>query len=299
MMMTLDTDTLLQFIAPNWKNKGHLNRGILSFPLSKLTLSMQANSCYFGHPKWAREYLEVVHRDAETQERWIATTGSWENKIVVDIGCAPGNVYAAIGDRAGTPKLLIGVDISRGGLEIAQSLGYIPVLADGQNLPFISEFADIVFLNAALHHCDDMEAMLREAARLVRPGGLIVTDHDVQRTMWKDNWMAHLIWNARLPLYRLLGRGGHATLDEQFWSTTTEAHHRPGEGIAPKFFHDILEPLGFSVDVYPHNRTAGAEVLSGDRGRAAWNIRLAQRLCGVNPDSPTGALVLMCVAQRL
>ena len=52
--------------------------------------------------------------------------------------------------------MLIGVDVSRGALEMAQKIGYTPVLADAQHLPFVSGFADIVTLNAALHHCDDM-----------------------------------------------------------------------------------------------------------------------------------------------
>ena len=63
---------------------------------------------------------------------------------------------------------------------MAQKIGYMPVLADAQYLPFVSGFADIVTLNAALHHCDDMVQALTEAARLVCPGGLLITDHDPQ-----------------------------------------------------------------------------------------------------------------------
>ncbi|WP_196809467.1 class I SAM-dependent methyltransferase [Gillisia sp. JM1] len=47
--------------------------------------------------------------------------------------------------------------------------GYLPVLADVSNLPFKSGFADTVILNAALHHCDDMPAVLSEAARILKP----------------------------------------------------------------------------------------------------------------------------------
>ncbi|GAX44085.1 type 11 methyltransferase [Tolypothrix sp. NIES-4075] len=45
-------------------------------------------------------------------------------------------------------------------------------------------FADIVVANATVNHCDDMGRILREAARLVRPGGLLFTDQDPQRSAW-------------------------------------------------------------------------------------------------------------------
>lgn len=296
LMSTQTFCKLSEYIADH--TQSHYDEGILSFPVSNLSPAMQANSFYFGHAEWAKSYLDVVHRDRAFQERWQSCIGSWQGKIVVDIGCGPGNVYAALREHLGTPHLMLGVDISAGGLKMAESLGYTPVLADAQQLPFVDGFADIVTLNATLHHCDDMAKVLREAARLVRPGGLLLTDHDLQRSMWNDNWIARFIWNARLPIYRLLRRGGHATADEQYWSTATEAHHMPGDGVTPEFFRQILEPMGYTIELHPHNRTAGAEVLWGERGQAEWKVRLAQRLCGVDPDSQAGALVMMCIARR-
>lgn len=296
LMTTRTFSPLSQFISENIPFR--YEQEILSFPISHSSPAMHANSIYFGHAEWAKNYLDVVHRDRFFQERWQACIGDWQGKIVVDIGCGPGNVYAALKECMGAPHLMIGVDVSAGGLKMAAELGYTPVLADAQQLPFVDGFADIVTLNATMHHCDDMEKVLREAARLVRPGGLLLTDHDLQRSMWNDNWIARFLWNARLPIYRLLQRGGHSTADEQYWSTATEAHHMPGDGVTPEFFQQILEPMGFTVQLYPHNRTAGAEALQGERGQAEWKVRLAQRLCGVDPDSKDGALVMMCVARR-
>ena len=71
----------------------------------------------------------------------------------------------------GDPTMIIGVDISWNALKIAQQADYTPLLADAQNLLLKSHTADIVTLNATLHHCDDMTAVLQEAARLVKPGG--------------------------------------------------------------------------------------------------------------------------------
>jgi SAM-dependent methyltransferase len=271
------------------------NQSLPTCQISNHSPALEANAYYFGHPEWAKNYFDACHRDDAFKSRWLAATGSWDDKIVVDIGCGPGNVYATVG---GSPKLLIGVDVSRGGLEMAQKIGYTPLLADAQNLPLISGFADIVAVNATLHHCDNMEKTLSEAARLVRPGGVLVTDHDLQLSAWNFKGIALLMWKLRLPLYRMMKRGGHSTADEQTWGLATEAHHNPRDGMTPEFYHKILEPMGFTVNVYPHNHTVGAEVFQGNYGRSVRKYRVAQRLSGLNPDSPLAALSLMCVAKK-
>ncbi|MGK7934372.1 MAG: class I SAM-dependent methyltransferase [Xenococcaceae cyanobacterium] len=272
-----------------------LKEGILVDQIFSPTPAIEANSYYFGHPIWGKNYLEACHRDDAFKCRWQAATGSWDNKIVVDIGCGPGNVYKTVG---GVPKLLIGVDVSLGALKMAQELGYTCLLADAQNLPLVSEFADIVVVNATLHHCEDMSQTLLEASRLVRPGGILVTDHDPQLIAWNYKGLALLLWKARLLVYRILKRGYHATEEEQTWALATEIHHKPGDGLTPKFYSKILEPRGFTVRVYPHNHTVGAKVLEGNYGQAAWKYRLAQQLSQIAPNSPEAALSLMCVAKR-
>ncbi|MEA5504506.1 class I SAM-dependent methyltransferase [Halotia wernerae UHCC 0503] len=268
---------------------------ILNFPISTSSRAIKANSYYFGHPEWAKNYFENCHRDEMFKSCWQAAMGSWDHKIVVDIGCGPGNLYATLG---GKPQLLIGVDISYGALEMAQHLGYTPVLADAHQLPFISKFADIVVLNATLHHCEYMDVVLNEAARLVRPGGILITDHDPQLTAWDFQGLGLWLWNLRLWLYRFIKRGGHTSKAEQIWGLATEVHHRPGDGVTPDFYYKTLEPLGFTVKVYPHNHTLGAEVLQGDYGESDKKYRLAQLCSGINPNSSQAALSLMCVATR-
>lgn len=285
------------FFATEPLNESSCSQSIATFPVSLQTPAAIANSYYFNQKQWARGYL-ACHQYKEFKDRWQILMGSWEDKIVVDVGCGPGNVYRSLKKRCGTPRLLIGVDIAMGGLEIAQELGYTSVLADAHQLPFISDFADIVTVNATLHHCDDMEQVLREAARIVRPGGTLFTDHDPQKTMFNDNWRAKLIWNARLPLYRWMKRGGHSTVEEQYWSTATEAHHSPGEGMTPDLLYRVLKPMGFQIQLYPHNMRVGREIVQGEKGKGPLKVRLSQRFSGVNPSSDLGAMMLMCVATK-
>ncbi|WP_373547210.1 hypothetical protein [Chamaesiphon sp.] len=90
--------------------------------VSNWTQGMRANADFFGHELYRDKYLQTENCSQAFGERWQAAirqslryaNGSWDDKIAIDIGCGPGNLYATIG---GTPQVLIGVDISRGALE--------------------------------------------------------------------------------------------------------------------------------------------------------------------------------------
>ncbi|MEM1308854.1 MAG: class I SAM-dependent methyltransferase [Cyanobacteria bacterium P01_H01_bin.153] len=277
--------------------QGQYIEGILCTEITpqNLTVALGANAEYFGHPKWAKLYFDACHRDQAFINCWRQAVGNWDGKVVIDIGCGPGNVFASL---RGQPQRLIGIDVSFAGLKMAAELGYEPLLADAQALPLRSAIADVVIMNATLHHCDNMAAALSEAARLVKPGGILVCDHDPQKSAWNFQGLAGWLWELRLPLYRALKRGGHASRLEQQCALASEAHHHPGDGLTEAFYYQILEPLGFTVQVYPHNHELGAEIFMGQLGRSSLKYRLAQRLSGLDPNSRAAALSLMCIARR-
>jgi hypothetical protein len=103
----------------------------------------------------------------------------------------------------------------------------------------------------------------------------------------------------RLPTYHLMKVGFHASLAEQTIALASEIHHNPGDGVTPQFFESVLVPLGFEVRLYPHNHNLGEEVFSGKWGRSEKKVRIAQMLSGLDPDSGTSALSIMCVATRV
>jgi SAM-dependent methyltransferase len=264
--------------------------GIASAPIDYANTGTRANASYFENPEWALDYFKACHRDPVFAERWRRAAGTWDDKVVVDIGCGPGNLFATLGGR---PRVLIGVDIGRAALRMAQGLGYTPLLADAHDLPLASGFADIVALNATLHHCHDMGRVLDEAARLVRRGGILVCDHDPQRAAWNFKGVGKWLWHGRLPVYRLLGRAGWV---EQAAREATELHHRPGSGVTTELFTSVLEPRGFEVALFPHNQTVGAAAIDGEVGRSRIKYRVAQVLSGIDPNARESALSLLCVA---
>jgi len=284
----------LRQLRPYLREDANVSAGLYPHAAFRCTGGMLANAHYFSHPKWMDDWLAHVHRYPQWRERWQAAIGSLDDKVLVDIGCGPGNVLATLG---GKPRVAIGVDIAEGSLERAASVGYVPLHADAHDIPLASGIADIVAINGSLHHCDDMARVLAEARRLVKPNGILITDHDPQQSAWDFRGLAMGMWRLRLPIYRWLKFGGHAAADnEQFWALATELHHRPGDGVSEAFLRRALEPDGWRVTVLPHNHLVGAEVFTGEIGRPPLKIRLAQWLSGIKSGTPAAAMSLFCVA---
>jgi SAM-dependent methyltransferase len=255
---------------------------------------IEAHHRYFNNREWRENYFKYVHRDRPFKDRWTAALGDVRDKVVIEIGCGPGNVFSTLGSN---PKSLIGIDVAAGALEHARIIGYEPLLADAHDLPLASNVADIVILNAALHHCEHMGRVLEEAARLVARGGLLVTDHDPQQSAYAFRGPGKWLWDARLTFYHLIKKGYHSSCEEQAAVLASELHHRPGDGVTREFFETVLRPLGFEVQVFPHNHGVGAEVLNGQSGTSAFKYRALQILSGMNPYTPQAALSLMCLAR--
>jgi demethylmenaquinone methyltransferase/2-methoxy-6-polyprenyl-1,4-benzoquinol methylase len=94
---------------------------------------------------------------------------------VVDVAIGTGllarEAIAITADRRG----VIGVDVSEAMLEIARDkLGILLVQGAAEALPLASATVDFVTMGYALRHIADLDAALREALRVLRPGGRIV-----------------------------------------------------------------------------------------------------------------------------
>jgi SAM-dependent methyltransferase len=97
---------------------------------------------------------------------------------VLDVGCGTGNYAAVL--TAATICRISGLDPSARMLDRARDAARWESLSQGsaENLPFADHSFDVVMTTDVIHHIGDRDAYFREAARVLKPGGHIVTVTD-------------------------------------------------------------------------------------------------------------------------
>ena len=85
------------------------------------------------------------------------------NKQVIDIGCGFGRLRPIVEGVGGT---WTGVEPFDGGGN--------NVVADAENLPFPDNHFDVAIMHAVMEHIPDVSAAIKECARVLKPGGVLV-----------------------------------------------------------------------------------------------------------------------------
>ncbi|MGM0984718.1 MAG: malonyl-ACP O-methyltransferase BioC [Pseudomonadota bacterium] len=93
---------------------------------------------------------------------------------VLDLGCGPGEMAAQLAERFGIGCTVIGLDLAPGMLEVARRTHAHAarwLCGDAAALPLEDASQDLVVSNLAIQWCPDLDAVMAELRRVLRPGG--------------------------------------------------------------------------------------------------------------------------------
>ena len=134
-----------------------------------------AKSWWSDDIRWVRTLKNLV----PGRLRWFDRQIDWQGKAVLDLGCAGGFMAEALALRGahvtGIDPAADAIDAARahareGGLRIGYDVGV------GEALPYESASFDAVVCVDVLEHVADLNKVLSEVVRILRPGGLFLFD---------------------------------------------------------------------------------------------------------------------------
>ena len=129
----------------------------------------------------------------------------------------------------------------------AENLEARIVDAFGEKLPFDSASFDVVYVRQGLHHARDLKAMLREYARVLRPGGVllgcrehVVDDYGASLREFLDSQVDHQLYGGEnaftLADYRAAFFDAHLSIVEEIgpYDSPINLHPNTPERLAAK-----------------------------------------------------------------
>jgi SAM-dependent methyltransferase len=139
---------------------------------------------------------------------------------ILDIGCGDGLFASLLFEQ----PVECGIDLKIGHLTRARESGaYRDVkVADATRLPFEAGAFGTVFSNSVLEHIPDVDAVVHEVARVLRPGGQLVF------TVPSDRFGDFLFWPSVL---RALGLGPLAACYASAMNRVFVHHHTDGSEL--------------------------------------------------------------------
>jgi SAM-dependent methyltransferase len=229
---------------------------------------------------------------------WVAAQRAGKNIRILDYGCGAGKIVRLLRDSA---LNAFGCDVFYDAADYSQVMndesvlrGWVRQMHDGV-IPFSDASFDIVVNNQVMEHVEDLEVVLAEIHRVLRPGGLLLSLFP-DRGVWREGHcgIPFLHWfpkYSRPRIYyaaglRLMGFGYHkGTVGAMAWSKGTcnwldkwTFYRTKGEirkGFC-QYFVDIRHIEDYWLDLRVRERYGWMAGLPG-----SVKIRLVQKLGGM------------------
>lgn len=138
----------------------------------------EAAAYFRANAKRWNEIRSLYVAEAEVEKRLLALAGEIDVNDLLDIGTGTGRILEVFAPHI---QRGLGIDLSPDMLTLARAalaekgLSHCQVrLGDMYDIPVGNESFDLVISHQVLHFADDPALALREAARVLRPGGLAV-----------------------------------------------------------------------------------------------------------------------------
>jgi SAM-dependent methyltransferase len=117
------------------------------------------------NPWQATEGMLVLEGATAAFVRYLSNPGS----RILDVGVATGRVLALLPEWE-----RYGIDIARAYLKVAAQLGIEVAVGRAEDLPYADSTFDTVIATDVLEHVLDLNAVVAEVMRVLRPGGIFV-----------------------------------------------------------------------------------------------------------------------------
>lgn len=198
---------------------------------------------------------------------------------VLDLGCGTGGVLAHL-DSYGEA---IGIDPSSEAAGYCRQRGVKMAIASGMELPFRDQSFDVVLALDVIEHVDDDVAILREARRVLRPGGVVILT--VPALPW--------LWSSHDDVNHHRRRYVRRTLE----ASVRAAKLRP---VKTSYYNALLLPLAVTRKVVHRFNGTGdhLETLPGAANGVLRGVLSAELPLIRQVDLPIGAS-LVCTARRV
>ena len=137
---------------------------------------------------------------------------------VLDLGCGPGDNFQVL-EKFGR---VTGVDLSEEALKFARNKGFVNLLlADVASLPFVGHSFDIVSSFDVFEHIADDRKAMREAYRVLKPGGFLVITVPAHPWLWSahDEALRHQRRYRTKEFLAKFAQGGFGVLEHSHFVT--------------------------------------------------------------------------------